>query len=107
MSTTKNAQIFRIFTIILAVIMFSAASRHQLFEDRQPEKGKNLHCYRNRKGSVRGDVVQVEIWFKERLRFLETRLHKTAFCNRSLRHERDYQYEKRPFDCSQRPRIFL
>ena len=25
MSTTKNAQIFRIFTIILAVIMFSAA----------------------------------------------------------------------------------
>ena len=138
MSTTKNAQIFRIFTIILAVIMFSAAftvlslqrdgyaygtgetwrdhckfavctlwSRHQLFEDRQPEKGKNLHCCRNRKGSVRGDVVQAEIWFKERLRFLEIRLHKTAFCNRSLRHERDYQYEKRPFDCSQRSRIFL
>ena len=43
MSTTKNAQIFRIFTIILAVIMFSAAFT-VLLERVKPARSLQVRC---------------------------------------------------------------
>ena len=54
-----------------------ALVRHQLFED-QHEKRKSLHIAEQEKKIGQGDVVQAEIWFEERLRFLEIRLHKNS-----------------------------